>query len=81
MTQDDFELLRELATNSRFQTLLSAMVADERVDLMGSIHTAHAVQNHTAAALEFGKLDFLERLPQWFFDVFQAQLNKRQSAR
>lgn len=77
MTQDSYELLRELATNDRFKALLEEMIAEDRSDRMDSIHGANVAQNHTAAAMEFGKLDFMERLPQWFSDVFRDTTAKR----
>lgn len=79
MTQDSFELLRELATNDRFKALLEEMMSEERDILIESIHTAHVVQNTQAAAMESGKLYWMTRLPQWFSDVLQTQLQKRQS--
>ena len=81
MTQDSYELLRELATNDRFMTLLEEMSVDSRSDLMGSIHQANVLQNPTAAAMEFGKLDFLTNLPTWFSGVFRDNAVKHQSVR
>jgi hypothetical protein len=81
MTQDSYELLRELATNDRFLALLDEMMTDERNALIESIHTANVVQNVQAAAMESGKLYWMTRLPNWFSDVYRDTTAKRQSVR
>lgn len=80
MTEQSFELLRAIAENSGFEALLRDMANERRPDALRDIEASHVAQNSVTAAIAFGRLDFMENLPEWFNSVLLEQKRMRKFA-